>query len=184
MISEGVGNLVKQYIALMLAGLMLVITVTACSSGEAGENIPEETTATETVPMETEAETEAPETEEETEPAHKQERPEEVEVIDYIPLELEKDAVYDRAAGIFVMYFTDHELLYPEDSQCSVGLISGEEAFSIAGTPDFTAYPDVKVDDDDYCGIAIRIAEEIPAGEYRASVTFDRYIVTFDFIAK
>ncbi len=174
----------KKYIALMLAGLMLAVSMTACSSGEAGAEIPEETAAPETVPAETEAAAEAPETEEETEPAPKHERPADVEVIDYITLELEKDAVYDRAAGIFVMYFTDHELLYPEDAKCSIGLISSEEAFSIPGTPDFTAYPDVKIDEDDYCGIAIQIAEEIPVGEYRASVTFDRYIVNFDFTAK
>lgn len=174
----------KKYIVLMLAGLMLAMTMTACSSGEAEAEIPEETAVPEIVPAETEAETEAPETEEETEPSHKHERPEDVEVINYITLELEKDAIYDRAAGIFVMYFTDHELVYPEDAKCSVGLISSEEAFSIAGTPDFTSYPDVKIDEDDYCGIAIKIAEEIPAGEYRASVTFDRYIVNFDFTAK
>ena len=171
--------MMKKYIALLLAGLLLALPMTACSSGEAGEELPQETAAPETVPAETEAETE-----EETEPEHKHERPAEVEVIDYIKLELEKDAIYDRAAGIVVMYFTDHELLYPEDARCSVGLISEEEAFSIPGTPDFTAYPDVKIDEDDYCGIAVKIEEEIPAGEYRASVTFDRYIVNFDFTAK
>ncbi len=171
----------KKYIALLLAGLMLAMTMTACSSGE---DVPEETAAPETVPVETEAETEEPETEEETEPAPKHERPEDVEVIDYITLELEKEAVYDRAAGLFVMYFTDHELLYPEDAKCSIGLISSEEAFSISGTPDFTAYPDVMIDEDDYCGIAIKIEEEIPVGEYLVSITFDRYIVTFDFTAK
>lgn len=171
----------KKYIALMLAGLMLAVAMTACSSGE---DAPEETAAPETVPVETEAETVEPETEEETEPAPKHERPEDVEVIDYITLELEKDVVYDRAAGLFVMYFTDHELLYPEDAKCSVGLISTEEAFSIKGTPDFAAYPDVKIDEDDYCGIAIKLDEEIPAGDYMASVTFDRYIVNFDFTAQ
>lgn len=171
----------KKYIALMLAGLMLALTMTACSSGES-EEVPEETAAPETVPAETEDETEVPETEEEAEPENKPERPE-VEVIDYITLELEKDVIYDRAAGLFVMYFTDHELLYPEDAGCSVGLISTEEAFSIKGTPDFAAYPDVKIDEDDYCGIAIKLAEEIPAGDYMASVTFDHYIVSFDFTA-
>ena len=168
----------KKYIALMLAGLMLAMTMTACSSGE---DVPEETAAPETVPVETEAETVEPEAEEETEPADRHERPEDVEVIDYITLELEKDAVYDRVAGLFVMYFTDHELLYPEDAKCSVGLISSEEAFSITGTPDFTAYPDVQIDEDDFCGIAIKIGEEISAGSYLASITFDRYIVSFDF---
>jgi len=168
----------KKYIALMLAGLMLAMTMTACSSGE---DVPEETAAPETVPVETEAETVEPEAEEETEPADRHERPEDVEVIDYITLELEKDAVYDRVAGLFVMYFTDHELLYPADAQCSVGLISSEEAFSIAGKPDMTSYPDVMVDEDDFCGVAIKLDEEIPAGEYFVSVTFDKYIVSFDY---
>lgn len=165
----------KKYIALLLALTGLTFAMASCSSGE-GEA--EETT------LETEApiETTAPETEaEETEPETKYERPADEEVINYEELELEKDAVYDRANGLFVMYFTDHELLYPEDAKCSIGLISDEEAFSITGTPDFTAYPDVKIDEDDFCGIAIKVDEEIPAGEYLVSVTFDSYIVSFDF---
>lgn len=164
----------KKYIALLLAALML--TMAACSSGSSEE-------AEETV-QETEAPAETETVPEETEPEVKYERPADEEVITYTTLELEKDVIYDRAAGLFVMYFTDHELLYPEDVKCSIGLISDEEAFSITGTPDFTAYPDVKVDEDDFCGIAIKIDEEIPAGEYLASITFDDYIVSFDFTAQ
>lgn len=165
----------KKYIALLLllAGPMLAMA--SCSSGEAEA----EETAAETEAAETTAPEET--VEEETEPETKYERPADEEVITYETLELEKDAVYDRANGLFVMYFTDHELLYPEDTKCSIGLISDEEAFSITGTPDFTAYPDVKIDEDDFCGIAIKIDEEIPAGEYLVSVTFDTYIVSFDF---
>lgn len=162
----------KKYIAFILAALMLAMT--ACSSGESEE---------------TAAETDAPaaeeivpeETEEEAEEKVKHERPEEVEVIDYDTLELEKDPVYDRAAGLLVLYFTDHEIVYPADAKCSIGLISDEEAVSITGTPDMEAYPDMFIDNDDFCGIAIKVSEEIPAGDYFVSVTFDTYIVNFDY---
>lgn len=168
----------KKYIAFLLAALML--SAVSCSSGE-GE--PEETAAPETEASEavetTEEVPEEPEAEAE-EPV-KHERPEEVEVIEYKTLELEKDPVYDRAAGLFALYFTDHELLYPADAKCSVGLISDEEAVSVSGTPDMEAYPDMFIDNDDFCGIAIKVAEEIPAGDYFISVTFDRYIVNFDY---
>jgi len=165
----------KKYIALMLAALMFAMA--SCSSGEAEETAVDPDTIPEVLE---EAAVEEPETEE-TEEKVKHERPENVEVINYKTLELEKDPVYDRAAGLFVMYFTDHELLYPADAQCSVGLISSEEAFSIAGKPDMTSYPDVMVDEDDFCGVAIKLDEEIPAGEYFVSVTFDKYIVSFDY---
>ena len=165
----------KKYIAFMLAALMFAMT--ACSSGEAEETVPE----TEAPAAEEITEVIPEETEEETEEKGKYERPEDVEVIEYVTLELEKDPVYDRAAGLFVMYFTDHELLYPADAKCSIGLISDEEAISVTGTPDMTAYPDVMIDEDDFCGIAIKVKEEIPAGDYLISVTFDRYIVSFDY---
>ncbi len=165
----------KKYIAFLLAALMLAMT--SCSSGEA-EEAAEETeapAAAETV------ETVPEETEEETEEKVKHERPEDVEVIDYTTLELEKDPVYDRAAGLLILYFTDHEIVYPADAKCSIGLISDEEAVSVTGTPDMNAYPDMFIDNDDFCGVAIKVAEEIPAGDYFVSVTFDTYIVNFDY---
>ena len=165
----------KKYIAFILAALMLAMT--ACSSGES-----EETAAETDAPAAEEIVPEVPEeTEEETEEKVKHERPEEVEVIDYDTLRLEKDPVYDRAAGLLVLYFTDHEIVYPADAKCSIGLISDEEAASITGTPDMEAYPDMFIDNDDFCGIAIKVSEEIPAGEYFVSVTFDTYIVNFDY---
>ena len=166
----------KKYIAFLLAALML--SAVSCSSGEAEESAAPETEA----PALEEIAGEIPEeTEEETEEKVKHERPADVEVIEYKTLELEKDPVYDRAAGLFPLYFTDHELLYPADAKCSVGLISSEEAISVSGTPDMEAYPDMFIDNDDFCGIAIKVNEEIPAGDYLVSVTFDRYIVNFDY---
>lgn len=166
----------KKYIAFILAVLMLAMT--ACSSGEA-----EETAADTEAPAAEEVVPEVPEeAEEETEEEKvKHERPADVEVIDYSTLELEKDPVYDRAAGLLVLYFTDHEIVYPADTKCSIGLISDEEAVSITGTPDMEAYPDMFIDNDDFCGIAIKVSEEIPAGDYFVSVTFDTYIVNFDY---
>lgn len=174
----------KKYIAFLLAALML--SAVSCSSGEAET---EETAAPETEISDAAENTEempeeAPEVSEEAEEAEEQvkhERPADVEVIEYKTLELEKDPVYDRAAGLFALYFTDHELLYEADVKCSVGLISDEEAISVTGTPDMEAYPDMFIDNDDFCGIAIKITDEIPAGDYFVSVTFDRYIVNFDY---
>ncbi len=168
----------KKYIAFLLAALMF--SAVSCSSGE-GEA--EETAAPETEAVAVVEPTEEvpEETEEEKEEEVKHERPADVEVIEYKTLELEKDPVYDRAAGLFALYFTDHELLYAEDVKCSVGLISEEEAVSISGTPDMEAYPDMFVDNDDFCGVAIKVSEEIPAGDYFISVTFDDYIVNFDY---
>lgn len=162
----------KKYIALLLAAMLL--TMPSCSSAETEE------TEAETSIEETEAETSAPETEEETKKPVV-ERPEDEEVISYTTLELEKDPTYDREAGILLLYFTDHEILYATDAKCYIGLIAPSSASSITGIPDMTTYPDIVIDEDDYCGIAIKVDEEIPLGEYVASVTFDRYIVNFDF---
>ena len=168
----------KKYIAFLLASLML--SAVSCSSGEAET---EETAAPETEVSETvENVEEVPEEPEaEAEEPVKHERPADVEVIEYKTLELEKDPVYDRAAGLFALYFTDHELLYEADAKCSIGLISDEEAISVSGTPDMEAYPDMFIDNDDFCSIAIKVDEEIPAGDYFVSVTFDGYIVNFDY---
>ena len=142
----------KKYIAFLLAALML--SAVSCSSGE-GET--EETAAPETEASETvENVEEVPEEPEaEAEEPVKHERPADVEVINYKTLELEKDPVYDRAAGLLALYFTDHEIIYPADAKCSVGLISEEEAVSVSGTPDMEAYPDMFVDSNNFCGVAI-----------------------------
>lgn len=164
----------KKYIAFILAAVLL--TLPSCSSGEAEDSVSEETGI-----EETDANTSLEEeTEEETEEVVV-ERPVSEEVITYTSLELEKDPVYDREAGLFVLYFTDHEILYDSDAKCYIGLLSDAEAVSIAGTPDMEAYPDIIIDEDDFCGIAIRVNEEIPAGEYYVSVTFGSYIANFDY---
>lgn len=166
----------KKYIAFLLAALML--SAVSCSSGEAEESAPETEAP---AAAENVAEEIPEETEEETVEEEEHKRPEPVEVINYRPLELEKDPVYDRAAGLLVLYFTDHEIVYPADAECSIGLISEEEAVSISGAPDMTSYPDMFVDDNNFCGVAIKMSEEIPTGDYFISVTFDDYIVTFDY---
>jgi hypothetical protein len=38
----------------------------------------------------------------------------------------------------------------------------------------------MKVDDDNYCGIAFTPVMDIDAGEYRFSITFDEYKVEFN----
>lgn len=164
----------KKYIALILAAMLL--TLPSCSSEENEEDGTEET-----IVSETESEPVIEETEPETEEETVFERPDDEEVITYTSLELEKDPVYDRSAGLFVLYFTDHEVWYKEDAKCYIGLVSDSEAASVTGKPDMEAYPDMIIDEDDFCGIAIRVDEEIPAGEYFVSVTFENYMANFDY---
>lgn len=169
----------KKYIAFLLAALMLAMT--SCSSAEPEETAGAADGAAENIEEVISEEPAEEEEEVKEEEVVKHERPEDVEVINYETLKLEKDPVYDRAAGLFVLYFTDHEIVYSADAKCSIGLISDEEAISVTGTPDMEAYPDMFIDEDDFCGVAIRVAEEIAAGDYLVSVTFASYIVNFDY---
>ena len=179
----------KKALSIILAALMLSASfaLTACSGGNGDETTPEttgettgETTAdteAETTP-ETEAETTAPETEAETETETTLPTPEDVEIIDFEVLTLEKDPVYEN--GTFVLYFTDHDVIYDENTVVNIGVVAEDEAYTVKGTIDFTTYPDMKVDNNNYCGIALTPAFEIDSGEYRFSITFDDYKVEFN----
>mgnify|MGYP002621566726 FL=1 len=158
----------KKYIAAILAVTAIVssVALTSCSSsGNEDETTPNtaETTSPETdAETVTEAETSLP-------------TPEDVEVIDFEVLTLEKDPVYEN--GTFVLYFTDHDVIYDENTVVNIGVVAEDEAYTVKGTIDFTTYPDMKVDDNNYCGIALSPAFEIDSGEYRFSITFDDYKV-------
>lgn len=161
----------KKYIAAILAVTAIVssVALTSCSSsGNEDETTPNtaETTSPETdAETVTEAETSLP-------------TPEDVEVIDFEVLTLEKDPVYEN--GTFVLYFTDHDVIYDENTVVNIGVVAEDEAYTVKGTIDFTTYPDMKVDDNNYCGIALSPAFEIDSGEYRFSITFDDYKVEFN----
>lgn len=152
----------KKYITLLL---LTACMLSSCSSAPA-EN------ETETTPQETE-ETVASETSTETAPPQSGN----AEVFEYHTLELDRDAVYEN--GVFLLYFTENDIWYESDADFRIGIRSSEEAYTIAATVETKAYPDMAVEDE-YCGIALKPAEEIPAGEYRISVTFEQYICDFE----
>lgn len=159
----------KKYIATILAVTAIVSSaaLTSCSSsGNADETTPDT------------IETTAPETEAEAETETSLPTPEDVEVIDFEVLTLEKDPAYEN--GTFVLYFTDHDVIYDENTVVNIGVVAEDEAYTVKGTIDFTSYPDMKVDDSTYCGIALTPAFEIDSGEYRFSITFDDYKVEFN----
>ena len=159
----------KKYIAAILAVTAIVssVALTSCSSsGNEDETTPNT------------AETTSPETDAETVTETETSLPEDVEVIDFEVLTLEKDPVYEN--GTFVLYFTDHDVIYDENTVVNIGVVAEDEAYTVKGTIDFTTYPDMKVDDNNYCGIALSPAFEIDSGEYRFSITFDDYKVEFN----
>lgn len=154
----------KKYISLLLLAAALL---TACSSdGEVTE---------ETLPANDDVIEEIEETEAESETEVK--IPESVDVFEYHTLELSKEPVWED--GVLVLYFTEDDLWFETDSSFYIGLRSEDEAYSVSAVSETALYPDMLVEDE-YCGIALRPSEEIPAGEYRMSVTFEHYICDFE----
>lgn len=159
----------KKYIALLL---LTAAVLSACSS--APESAEETTAETESAPV---TETAVPETEAETEAQTEAPKPENVEVFEYHTLELAKDPEFKD--GVLLLYFTENDVWFEPDASFYIGLRSEDEAYSISASSETEQYPDMMVEDE-YCGIALRPAEEIPAGEYRMSVTFEEYICDFE----
>lgn len=161
----------KKYIAAILAVTAIVSSVALTSYSSSGNEDETTPNTAETTSPETDAETV-------TETETSLPTPEDVEVIDFEVLTLEKDPVYEN--GTFVLYFTDHDVIYDENTVVNIGVVAEDEAYTVKGTIDFTTYPDMKVDDNNYCGIALSPAFEIDSGEYRFSITFDDYKVEFN----
>ena len=155
----------KKYIALILA--LAALAMAGCSSSKE-----DETTETDAI-NETSAESET-----ESETQNPILTPEEVDVIDFEMLELEKDPVYEN--GVMVVYFTDHDVWYDENTEANIGVVAADEAYTVKAEIDFDTYPDMKIDDKNHCGIALRPSFEIDPGEYRISITFDEYKVEFN----
>lgn len=155
----------KKYIALILA--LAALAMAGCSSSKEDETTETEPSTETSAESETETETQNPIL-----------APEEVDVIDFEILTLEKDPVYEN--GVMVLYFTDHDVWYDENTEANIGVVATEEAYTVKAEIDFDAYPDMKVDDKNYCGIALRPSFEIDPGEYRISITFDEYKVEFN----
>ena len=147
----------KKMLALILAALLLAAFV-SCSKKEPEEEI-DDTPAVGVQPEETE---------DETEPSSPGEAPTSVAVTEQITLTVEKDPVYEN--DTLVLYFTDHELYYPDDLECVIGMISAYAADSVKATPDMVSYPDM-FDGDNYRGIALKPAEPLPSGTYTFDMT-------------
>lgn len=159
----------KKYIALLLLTSCLLAS---CSSAPADETTGD-TSADTNESIESIEETE---TETDTEAT----QPEIVEPFEYNTLELDRDPVYEN--GMFVLYFTDDAVTFTEDTIFRIGVMTPGESYTITAENDTASYPDMLANDEykEYCGIALRPSEEIPAGEYEFSVTFEKYIVNFD----
>lgn len=155
-------NPMKKYITLFLLTACLLASCSSAPAENETEAMPQETE--DTIAAETEAEAAPP-------------QPGNVEVFEYHTLTLDRDPVYEN--GVFVLYFTESDIWYEPDADFRIGIRSSEEAYTIAATVETEAYPDMAVEDE-YCGIALKPVEEIPAGEYRFSVTFEEYICDFE----
>ena len=154
----------KRYIALLLA--FAALSLQACSASD---------DETEDIETETEIETEA-ETEAETAPQVL--KPEEIEFTSFEELTLVKDPVYEN--GMMVLYFNENDVMYNENTDANIGVVAADEAYTVKAEIDFDSFPDMKVDESNYCGIALKPSFEIDPGEYRISITFDEYKVEFE----
>ena len=152
----------KKYISLILAFLML----TSCSSAA-----PE--TETETEP-ETEAvvETEA-ESEETKEPVN-------MEVFEFYRLEAAGEPKFED--GMLVVYFTEDDIRFTDESEFYIGLRGEDFAYSITAKPQIELYPDMVTNAEKhyYKGVALLPDEPISAGEYLMSITFDSFLCEFN----
>lgn len=106
--------------------------------------------------------------------------PEITEPFTYDELELDRDPVFEN--GTFVLYFTDDSVSFSDDTIFRIGVLTPGESYTITAENLTADYADMlaNAEYNEYCGIAIRPNEEIPAGDYEFSVTFDEYIVNFD----
>ena len=161
----------KKFIALML--VFAALTMSACSSAPEAEDPSADDTGTaaaDTAPAETE----------ETAPATEYIRPADEEYVDYRNVHLASDPVYSAADKTLVLYFEDFEIWYPENAECYVAYISDVAANSITAVPDLTAYPDMKLENGDYSGVALKLDEAIPSGTFEIAVSFHTYSCSFE----
>ena len=158
----------KKYIAMLL--VFASLTLSACSSAPSEDTDAVNDTAAETVDT----------TIEETQPETDYVRPEDEEYVDYRSLHLASDPVYHADTKTLVLYFEDYEIWYPEDAACDVAYVSDLAANSIPAKPDMTSYPDMKLENGDYKGVALVLDEAIPTGTHEIYVSFSNYSCNFE----
>ena len=153
----------KKYTALILALLMLV----SCSSAVPENETESETEAETIVEMETEAETEKKE-------------PVMMEVFNFYHLEAAGEPKFED--GMLVVYFTEDDIRFTDESEFYIGLRGDGNAYSVKATPQIDLYPDMITNEEKhyYSGVALLPEEAIPAGEYLMSVTFEEFICEFN----
>lgn len=158
----------KKYIALLLIAAAFM---TACSS-----QAPETESETETeAAVETEAETET-ETEMETF--------EMVDSFNFYRLEAAEAPVFED--GVLIVRFTEDDIKYSKDSVFYIGIRGEGSAYTIKGTSQIDLYPEMITNPDKnyHSGVALIPSAEIPAGDYKMSVTFESFICEFDISVK
>ncbi len=171
----------------LLAAAILCMGLTACASKEE-ETVPETEPDTQ-AQVETTADSE--ETESETEkPAYQ--RPENEEIITYMPLEIDGEATerfvggenphYDAEKKQLVFVVTT-EIEYEADEECSVGISSTEEAYTVDGTLLPDAYEEL-ASMNGYRGAAIQLEEALEPGDYRFVINFSTYTISFAYTVK
>lgn len=160
----------KKYIVLLLA---VIAVLTSCGA----ETAVEETSAENETTVETAIETEV-ETEEISEP---------LEIMDsfnFYRLEAAEQPVFED--GILIVKFTEEDIRYTDSSVFYIGLRSDSSAYSIKATSQEVLYPELCTNPEKhyYNGVALLPSEEIPAGDYKMSVSFEDFICEFDITVK
>ena len=172
----------KKIIALLLLATAIF---TACSSGEeeTESNIPDNNIET---PQETEPDesTSGNGSENDNVNSNENNQPQFPEYFDLYELQTAKDPVMEN--GILVVYFTEDDIRFTDNSSFYIGLRNDDMAYSITAKPKIDLYPDMvsNAEKNFHRGVALLPDEEIPAGEYAMSITFDGFICEFNFTVK
>lgn len=153
----------KKYTALILALFMFVSCSSAAPEIETEPAIESETLA-----------------ETETEPETEKKEPVIVEVFNYYHLEAAGEPKFED--GILVVYFTEDDIRYTDESEFYIGVRSEGIAYSVKAASQVALYPDMITNEAKHyhSGVALLPEETIPAGEYLMSVTFEDFICEFN----
>lgn len=119
-----------------------------------------------------------PDSEDENEPDSGEENNPD-EYIEYTYLELSKTPEYKKDENVLILYFTDFVIWQNVSEKCIVGYIDDDGANSIPAYAVYDLYPELVIDSDVYCGVALRLDTALPAGTYPFSVVFGDFMINF-----